>query len=297
MDKWEALGRLRLLEWAVGRFLLFAFFVGGGMSALVSFIQELSLLNGVIISIAVGAGSAILVAVVSRVWRLWTRGHEDRSRKLTTQLEDEIPSEKIETTDSFLIEHQDQLRDVIQEENNLVFFRKIQRLYPLFQNQGVQMLKVRPFIIESDRYRNYHVGLLKDLDLQITRIVHDEISLDLDQWSQTVSLREKNRDVLVREDEPVALLDEMELQVLRLIYDQLRDCKVVTMSMVYTHQPFLNISPGVPYKAVVHLTCEGYIDASEDESGNPFAPASARPWTIRRVTEKGRRALREGKSE
>lgn len=237
----------------------------------------------------------MLVGVVLWVWRQRTRDHDDRCRKLTAQTahpEDKKPSEKIKTTDSFLIQHQDQLRDVIQEDNNLVFFRKIQRLYPLFQDQGVQMLKVRPFILGSDRYRNYHVGLLKDLDLHITRIVHDGISLDLDQWSQTVSLREKNRDVLVQAEEPVALLDDLELQTLRLIHTELKKGHVVTTSTFYCHEPFLDISPNILYQAVVHLSMEGYINAAEDESANPFALESSRPWTICRVTEKGRLAIR-----
>ena len=226
-------------------------------------------------------------------WEEWTRDHEDRYRKLTTQPEDKKPLEDIETTDSFLIEHQDQLRDAVQEDNNLVFLRKIERLYPLFQDRGVQMLKLRPFVIDSDRYRNYHVGLLKDLDLQITKIVHDGISLDLDRWNQTVSLREKARDVLVGEEEPVALLEDRELQVLQIVHAELKKRDKVTNSTVYCHKLFLGVSPGIPFRALVHLSNEGYIDADVDESDNPFAPVSAQPMTIRRVTEKGRLALRE----
>ena len=92
------------------------------------------------------------------------------------------------------------------------------------------------------------------------------------------------------------LSNELELQMLRLIYDQLPD-RVVTSSTVYCHKPFLEVSPGVLFQALVHLTSEGYIDAAEDESANPFATASARPWTVHRVTEKGRQALRGSDDE
>ena len=222
-------------------------------------------------------------------WEEWARDHEDRFRKLTTQPAGKKPSEEIKTTDSFLIEQQDQLRDAIQEDNNLVFFRKIERLYPKFQDRGIQMLKLRPFILDSDRYRNYHVGLLKDLDLQITRIVHDGISLDLERWGQTVSLREKARDVLVREEEPVALLDELELQMLQFIHAELKKGVVVSTGTVYCHDPFLKVSPTILNLAFCYLADSGYISATEAPHSNPMAVSQN--FTVTAVTQEGRKAL------
>ena len=192
------------------------------------------------------------------------------------------------TIDEFLTDHQDKIRDAIQENVGVVLLRKIQYLYPKLQEWGIQMPEIRPFV-DTNRGRNFHIGLLKDLDFQITKL-KDGVPFDLKRWGETVSLRENDRDVLVKEEKAGGLLNELELQMLRLIYDQLPD-RVVTNSTVYCHKPFLEVSPGVLCQALVHLTSEEYIDAAENESANPFAPASARPWTIHRVTEKGRFAL------
>ena len=96
---------------------------------------------------------------------------------------------------STLLKYQARIRDAIQEDFNVVFYRKIQDLYPKLESQGIRMLKVRPFV-DSDRWRNYHVGLLKDLDFQITKI-KDGVHLDLERWNTTAQLREDARDVLI----------------------------------------------------------------------------------------------------
>ena len=94
-----------------------------------------------------------------------------------------------------LIKYQGLIRDAIQNDTNTTFYRKIEYLYPKLEGWGIRMLKVRPFI-NSDRWRNYHVGLLKDLYLQIRKI-EDGVYLDLERWNTTAALREEARDVII----------------------------------------------------------------------------------------------------
>ena len=105
----------------------------------------------------------------------------------------------------------------------------------------------------------------------------------LGEWKKWVDVHEK-RAVVDR-------LNKLELQMLGFIYDQLPGHNVTT-STVYCHKPFLDVSPRDLYGAMIHLSREGYIEVTEDEPVNPFAPLSTRRWTVDRVTEKGRLALR-----
>ncbi len=95
----------------------------------------------------------------------------------------------------FLIEHRGLIREAIQETSNLDFFREIQYLYPKLEAQGIKMPSIS--FVNSDRWRNYHVTVLKDLDRQISKIEHDKIHLDLERWKDVVLWREESRDVLV----------------------------------------------------------------------------------------------------
>ena len=144
------------------------------------------------------------------------------------------------TIDEFLTDHQDKIRDAIQENVGVVLLRKIQYLYPKLQEWGIQMPEIRPFV-DTNRGRNFHIGLLKDLDFQITKL-KDGVPFDLKRWGETVSLRENARDVLVKEEKAGGLLNELELQMLTFIVSKIGKSPVTT-SAIYTHEPFLKISP------------------------------------------------------
>ncbi len=89
----------------------------------------------------------------------------------------------------------EEIRAAIQEKFNTAFLRKIECLYPKLEEHGIRMLKTRPFV-DSDRWRNYHVGLLTDLDTQIYQI-DSGVYLDLERWNATAARREEVRDVLI----------------------------------------------------------------------------------------------------
>ena len=193
------------------------------------------------------------------------------------------------TIDEFLTDHQDKIRDAIQENVGVVLLRKIQYLYPKLQEWGIQMPEIRPFV-DTNRGRNFHIGLLKDLDFQITKL-KDGVPFDLKRWGETVSLRENARDVLVKEEKAGGLLNELELQMLTFIVSKIGKSPVTT-SAIYTHEPFLKISPRELSQAFIHLRANEYIVAEEDPENNPSAPQSAQRFKVQAVTKEGIGALK-----
>lgn len=195
-----------------------------------------------------------------------------------------------------LLRYREAIRDTIGEDSSHWFFRRIQDLYPMLENIGVEMPAVRPFYFDSERCRLYHVALLKDLDIQIGKYKTRGKLLDLDRWSEFVDFQEGHRDMLMEGKENAeSLLSYLEMDMLSFIEDALRETYVTTET-VLSHTPFLKISPGTLNKALIHLSKEGYIEANEDPEANPLVDPIHRSWIVHRVTEKGRRALRDGKS-
>ncbi len=155
-------------------------------------------------------------------------------------------------------------------------FLELKNIYPRLERYGISM----PALTNADHptWRQYHINFLS----RLRRRIRQEGSFTLEEWKKWVEVHE--------EKSVVERLNKLELQMLRLIYDQLPEHDVTT-STVYAHKPFLDVAPRDLYGVMIHLSREGYIEVTEDEPVNPFAPLSARMWTVTRVTQKGRLAL------
>ena len=193
------------------------------------------------------------------------------------------------TANQFLLEHRDRIRDAMQEDFNQIFFRKIQYLYPKLKKRGIRMPSISPFV-DSDRWRNYHIRFLKDLEMQIPKI-EDGVSLNLEQWNNQVVNIEKGRDEHMGEGANKKLLNDLEREMLMFILS-LVGKRPVTTSDIYTHKPFLEVGPGELHQAFIHLQVNEYIVAEEAKDNNPLAPQSAQQFKVQVVTKEGIEALK-----
>ena len=193
------------------------------------------------------------------------------------------------STDQFLLEYRDRIRDAMQEDFNQIFFRKIQDLYPKLEERGIRMPSIHPFV-DSDRWCNYHIRFLKDLEMQIPKI-EEGVSLDLEQWNNQVLNIEKGRDEhTLGEAASKKLLNDLEREMLVFILS-LVGKRPVTTSDIYTHEPFLEVDPDELHQAFIHLQVNEYIVAGEAKDNNPWAPQSAQRFKVQAVTKEGIGAL------
>ena len=194
------------------------------------------------------------------------------------------------STDQFLLEYRDRIRDAMQEDFNQIFFRKIQDLYPKLEERGIRMPSIHPFV-DSDRWCNYHIRFLKDLEMQIPKI-EEGVSLDLEQWNNQVLNIEKGRDEhTLGEAASKKLLNDLEREMLVFILS-LVGKRPVTTSDIYTHEPFLEVDPDELHQAFIHLQVNEYIVAGEAKDNNPWAPQSAQRFKVPAVTKEGIGALK-----